>query len=96
MRIDPDAPSLTSRGLPRADQLNEALARLPVAIGQFRSAFDGMADAGHRLSRIMAKEHRRILRAAYRSGLLPWPTPTGCYPHRARWAGRAPQRRRRR
>lgn len=45
------------------------------------------------VGRVMALHRRRWQLAAYRSGLVPWPTPSGCYRHRTRWAGRAPQRR---
>jgi hypothetical protein len=65
---------------------------IQVAGERLVTAFDDMTEVYGHLGHVFGQQRRLILRAVYRGGLLPWPTPSTCYPHRHRWAGRRPPR----
>ena len=64
---------------------------IQAASQRLAQAFDNMTQVYGHLGRA-SQQHRVILRAVYRGRLLPWPTPSTCYPHRHRWSGRRPRR----
>jgi hypothetical protein len=91
-----DDPVVHHHALPAPFLSDEEVARLVQNIGdaaaQAAGMFQGMTVAVGQLGVVFRRHQQLILRAAYRGGLLPWPSTPHPYQHRARWAGRRPRR----